>query len=158
MTPDQVVDLLTLIQARDNRQVGQTTVLAWHEDLEDLDFDDCREAVRRHFRTSIEWLMPAHVRQLVRAIRDERLANSDLVLPGADPASEADYRESLRQIRQRLGDGQPPPFRAIPAAGHSEPTGEYRETRDDLAAKRKARLLAAARDLDPSDVSWGGAS
>jgi hypothetical protein len=148
MTLDEVYNLLTLIAARDNRSVGQGTALAWQDDIGDLDFDDCHAAVRCHFRESTDWLMPAHIRRIVKRLRDERLANSDLALPTADPADEETYRQALVNIRRRIGDGQPLPFRAI-EAGHSEPSTEFRETRDDLAARRKDNALAKARDAQP---------
>lgn len=65
----QTNDLLTHIQVIDNRQIGDSTVLAWHELVEDLDFDAAIEAVRLHFRESTEYLKPAHIRAGIERIR-----------------------------------------------------------------------------------------
>jgi hypothetical protein len=62
-------DLLVHIQIVDNRQVGDATVLEWHELVGDLDYDEALEAVRLHFRDSTEYLKPAHVRAGVERIR-----------------------------------------------------------------------------------------
>ena len=72
MNRSEIALLLGLAAARDNRRVDEVMVAAWHEDLADLDFADAREALRRHYRESTERVMPAHIRQLVRAIRRER--------------------------------------------------------------------------------------
>lgn len=72
MTRSEVAILLGLAAARDYRKIGETDVLAWHEDIGDLDFADAREAVSRHYRESTDRLMPAHVRRIVRDIRAER--------------------------------------------------------------------------------------
>lgn len=65
----QTNDLLTHIQIIDNRQIGDSTVLAWHELVEDLDLDAALEAVRLHFRESTEYLKPAHIRAGIERIR-----------------------------------------------------------------------------------------
>jgi hypothetical protein len=72
MNNSEIAKLLALAASRDQRTVGDADVLAWHEDIGDLDFDDAREALRRHFRESTDRLMPAHIRRLVRTIREER--------------------------------------------------------------------------------------
>jgi len=72
MNHAEVATILALAAARDLRKVGEADVLAWHEDIGDLDFTDAREAVRRHFRESTDRLMPAHIRRTVRVIREER--------------------------------------------------------------------------------------
>lgn len=61
-------DLLVRIQVIDNRQIGDSTVLAWHELVEDLDYALAVEAVRLHFRESTSYLLPAHVRANVERI------------------------------------------------------------------------------------------
>jgi hypothetical protein len=72
MNRSEIAQLLGLAAARDRRTVGTADVAAWLEDVGDLGFDDARAAVSRHFRTSTDWLMPAHIRQQVKAIRAER--------------------------------------------------------------------------------------
>jgi len=67
-----VHDLLTYIAVLDNRRFGEETVLAWHGIIGHLDIDDCREAVRRHFASTTEYLMPAHIVRLVGEIDRER--------------------------------------------------------------------------------------
>lgn len=152
MTFDEVVDLLTLIAARDNRTVGRATALAWQEDVGDLEFADAREAVRLHFRESTEWLMAAHIRQQVKAIREQRLANSDLALPAADPDRPEDWARALRNITRRVADGREP-FRAITGgAPRAEPSAEFKEVREDLAVNRQVRLVSVARDLEPGEL------
>jgi hypothetical protein len=121
--------LLGAIAARDQRTVGETDVLAWHEDLEDLDFADCRAAVTRHFRDSTERIMPAHIRRHVRAIRDARRAS---------------------QVVAELPPGR---FEDDPdrAARISRNAGQVRRLVDDLAAKRAIPDLDAP-EPGPSDV------
>lgn len=68
MNIQQTNDLLVRIQVIDNRQVGDSTVLAWHELVDDVDFDAAVEAVKMHFRESPAYLVPAHVRKNVDRI------------------------------------------------------------------------------------------
>jgi hypothetical protein len=105
VTPDEVLDLLTLIAVRDNRTVGRTTAIVWHEDIGDLAFADCREAVGRHFRESTDWLMPATVRRLVKAIRTERLNGFQYVPVAGDDNTQV-YLAALRDQRAAVADGQ----------------------------------------------------
>jgi hypothetical protein len=104
MTPDEVLDLLTLIAVRDNRTVGKTTAIVWHEDIGDLAFADCREAVARHFRESTDWLMPATVRRLVKQLRTRRLEGFQYV-PVEGDDNTAVYLASLRAQREAVADG-----------------------------------------------------
>lgn len=92
MNFDEIKILLALAAARDNRKPSQPMTLAWLEDLGDLDFTVAREALGRHFRTSTDYLMPVHIRQIaqdihreqrraVREDRDERLAIEAAAVP-----------------------------------------------------------------------------
>lgn len=72
MTPAETARVLAKCAAYDQRTVGEADVMAWHENIGDLDYGDAMEAVRRHYRESTERIMPAHVRQSCRAIRNER--------------------------------------------------------------------------------------
>ena len=69
MNIEDTNQLLIRIQVIDNRQIGDSTVLAWHELVEDLELAPALEAVRLHFRESREYLTPAHVRAGIERIR-----------------------------------------------------------------------------------------
>lgn len=60
--------LLIRIQVIDNRQIGDSTVIAWHELVGDLDYGHAVEAVKLHQRESTAYLTPAHVRANVERI------------------------------------------------------------------------------------------
>lgn len=138
MTPEEVAALLKQIAARDNRRTGPETIAAWLEDLDGLTFDDCREAVRRHFRESTDWITAAHVRRLVRDIRDDRLKDSDRIIPEGDPNDREAWAQSLRNITNRLANGREP-FRAIEGGkGKSTPNEAFRKAR---TADDRARVL-----------------
>lgn len=80
MTPADTARVLAKAQAYDRRTVGEADVLAWHEAIGDLGLADSLEAVRRHFTTSTDWLMPAHIRVIVAAIREERRRGTSTAL------------------------------------------------------------------------------
>jgi hypothetical protein len=96
MTPAEVAKVLTKASAYDLRTVGQADVIAWHEALSDIELADALEAVARHFRLSTDRLMPAHVRQLVRDIRDERLRANHHEIRQLPSRFEPDSDRSLR--------------------------------------------------------------
>ncbi|HEY8504372.1 MAG TPA: hypothetical protein VIL46_07295 [Gemmataceae bacterium] len=108
MTRSEIALLLGLAAARDNRRIDEVMVAAWYEDLGDLDFADAREALRRHYRESTERVMPAHIRQLVRAIRQERRRGSPheiRALPSRfepDATRSARIREGVARCREVL--------------------------------------------------------
>lgn len=109
MNRSETALLLGAIAARDQRTVGETDVLAWHEDLGDLPFEDARAAVSRHFRDSTDRIMPAHIRRQVRIIRDERRASSEVAAlpPGRfedDPDRDERIRRNLDRMRELLND------------------------------------------------------
>jgi hypothetical protein len=134
VTRSEIALLLGAAAARDRRTVGETDVLAWHEDLGDLDFADAREAVSRHYRQSTDWIMPAHVRQLVRVIRDERRTASAVkeLPPGPfedDPERDERIRRNAARVHQALAQlaarrSIPPEPAAgpVPAEASAEPT------------------------------------
>lgn len=76
--------LLTFIAVYDNRKFDDATVVAWQPIFANLALEDCRAAAVRHFGSSTEYLMPAHIRQLATVIRDERKKGTaaPLALPG----------------------------------------------------------------------------
>lgn len=68
MNIQETNELLLRIQLIDNRQIGDSTVLAWHELVRDLDYAVAVEAVRLHRLESTDYLVPAHVRANVERI------------------------------------------------------------------------------------------
>jgi hypothetical protein len=74
--------LLTMISSFNNRTVGEGDVIAWQSVLTDVILADAEEAVRRHYAENTEWLMPAHVRRLVRDIHRERASAATPWAPG----------------------------------------------------------------------------
>lgn len=126
MTPEEAALLLAGAAMFDYRKVEKADALAWHHVLGDLDYDDAIEAVRRHYAESTERLMPAHVRQGVRAIREDRrrLEPSEaLALPSPFEqdmnrqvrmeAGAAHVREVLAEITSHLDRQSPAPVSAM---------------------------------------------
>lgn len=74
ITQDNVVDLLSVVTSYDRRKAGVPEVVSWHEALSraQVGMDEAVEAVHRHFSTSTDYLMPANVIMLVKAIRQDR--------------------------------------------------------------------------------------
>lgn len=74
MTPADMGVVLTAIGAYDGRKISPIDVVAWHRAVGDLDREDSLEAVVRHHGHTTDWMKPAHLRQLVTDIRNERAA------------------------------------------------------------------------------------
>lgn len=71
MDRTETAALLAVVAAYDRRSLSESDVLAWHEALHDLPAEHCRAAVAEHYRRETSWLMPAHVRKLVVAARND---------------------------------------------------------------------------------------
>ncbi|MEU0078601.1 hypothetical protein ABZY58_11945 [Micromonospora tulbaghiae] len=72
MTPGDAARLLGTCALYDYREPSKADAVAWFAVIGDLEYDEAAEAVRRHYRDSTERIMPAHIRRIVREIRDER--------------------------------------------------------------------------------------
>jgi hypothetical protein len=72
MNIQEVSAVLSKIKLGDNREVTQLVIAEWNDIIGDLDYADAVEAVRMHRISSIDYLLPAHVRQNVRLIRARR--------------------------------------------------------------------------------------
>lgn len=108
MTPAETAKVLAKASAYDQRTVGQTDVLAWHEALRDLGYDDAMAAVAKHYAHSTDRIMPAHIRRLVVAARNARYRPlEDEILPAIEGrVNEIDWQESrergLASVREVL--------------------------------------------------------
>ena len=72
MDKSDVVLLLAFAGTYDYRKVGDADIEAWHLAVGDLDLEDAKAAVVAHYRNTADRMMPFHVRQGVKAIKDER--------------------------------------------------------------------------------------
>lgn len=139
MTRSEIALLLGAIAGRDQRTIGDADVLAWHEDLGDLDFQDARAAVSRHFRETDARIMPAHIRRHVKVIRSERREAAEVrELPSrfeSDDERDERIRRNVTKIRELLADM---------AARHSVPDVgiEPADPSEEIRAKAIARAQA----------------
>lgn len=112
-----VVLLLAFAGTYDYRKVGEADIEAWFLAVGDLDYEDAKSAIVRHYRDTRERLMPADVRQGVRAIRNERASKAHseaLALPSrfeddADRAERArrgsvQVHEVISELARRMQD------------------------------------------------------
>jgi hypothetical protein len=108
MTPGDAARVLAACALYDNRTVGHADAAAWYQTIGDLPVDDALEAVARHYRESTERMMPAHVRRIVREIRDERARatpHEARMLPSRfedDPAREVRASRGAATVREVL--------------------------------------------------------
>lgn len=110
MTPAQTAELLGFCAAFDRRTVGKADVLAWQTVLADVNFDAARQAVSEHYATATRWIMPADIRQTVRAHRStaaDSIHGPGLPaeIPDADPDDVPAYLAAVRAQRVRAADG-----------------------------------------------------
>jgi hypothetical protein len=106
MTPEEVIDLLTTAAAYDRRKVGEADVIAWHGAVKDLDFLDAQDAVIGHYTESTEWLMPAHVRRRVKAIRAARVALTPVPAPPPELADRPGaYKQAIQDAVAKMARG-----------------------------------------------------
>ncbi|AEV86716.1 hypothetical protein ACWT_5699 [Actinoplanes sp. SE50] len=146
MDKAEVVLLLTLAATFDYRRIGEADVEAWYLALDDIDLDDAKAAVVRHYRDQTDRLMPAHVRAGVKAIRAERrrLEPSEaLQLPSK-------FEDDMnRQVRMQAGGAH---VREVLAA-----VGHHLEAQSppSVSAMDQLRALTAGPnwDADASEVS-----
>lgn len=138
MNLSETADLLTAMSAFDRRTIGDGDVIAWQAVLSDASFEDCVEAVKRYYAEQTEWMMPAHVRRLVRDIHGEREAMA-------------------RATGWAPGQAGVPKDQALPEV----PTGERLALSDlpaavaDLISRVRADLPEGSREaLMPRRVAW----
>jgi len=105
MNRHEVIDLLTCAAHYDHRKPSNADTDAWELTMRDITLADGRVAVVAHYMETSDWLMPAHVRLRVRAIRRRRLAAAPMPPPPRelddDPAG---YLEWCRRTRRAIAD------------------------------------------------------
>jgi hypothetical protein len=68
----EAAQLLAVMSKLDNRRADDGAVDLWHKLLMDVSFADAAEAVRRHFASSVDYLMPVHVLRGAQVVMAER--------------------------------------------------------------------------------------
>lgn len=78
MKPSEATVLLTTIARTDQRTVSESSARSWAELLTEADvpLGDAIEAVKYHFGHSADYLMPIHIINRVKEIRQERLSRA----------------------------------------------------------------------------------
>jgi hypothetical protein len=108
VTPIEAAVLLTVCASFDNRKPDADAAKAWAIVLDGFHFEDCRDAVIQHYRSSREWIMPADITAAVRKIRTGRIEDVAPTPPAdLDPDDTAAYARWLETTRRAIADGQP---------------------------------------------------
>lgn len=106
MTPAEAAALLAIAAAYDNRKPDPDAAKAWSVALAGLRFEDCRDAIVAHYRTSTDWMMPGHVIAAVKRTRAARLAAAPPLTPPPD-LTPLETVAWLRAARRTIANGEP---------------------------------------------------
>lgn len=156
MTPAEAQALLTICAAFDNRKPDPDAAQAWSLALAGLRFEDCRDAIVKHYQESREWIMPADVRAEVKRVRGGRVDHETVPIPpGFDPDDTSAYQRLLAESRRAQADGREvvlPEYR--PTRHIRELTSVFRALPPapvkprEKTAEHDERLAAARAELD----------
>lgn len=101
MNRNEIIELLQVVQSYDNRDIGQTTIAAWHEAAQRGRWTRAAalDAVHEHYATSTDWLMPGHVTPMVRAAMRQPAPASEVTAQlSKAPASEEVRNRAMAEI------------------------------------------------------------
>lgn len=140
VTAVEAAALLFHAAGHDNRNKDTNATRAWSAALSDIDFEDAKTAIDRHYAVNRQWIMPSDVRDGVKAIENERLAAAPNVYELEPPAHVRDkdgaegdalYLDWIQETTRKIRRGEP------------YETGERPPAVDD--ADRIRELVAAVR-------------
>lgn len=103
MSPAEIIDLLSLAAAYDQRTVGQGDVAAWHQALYKLDLDEAQAAVVAHYQGNRERIMPADVWNRCRP-PSSRLPSAVPLPARSEPADPQRWHHEWEQALATAGD------------------------------------------------------
>ena len=107
MNAEETARLLAKCASFDRRKIGELDIIAWLEVLGDLPYRDCEQAVTGHYSDSTDWIMPAHIRQRVKAMRRDRVNREVVAAPPPELTGEPGrYRDELRARVRDIADGR----------------------------------------------------
>jgi hypothetical protein len=159
MTSDEVWDLLEIIASIDRRKLGLTDRQVWEGLIGDLSAADAQAAVIAYYRESREWIMPADVRNRVKAMRRDRLAREIVPAPPAELADDpVRHRAQLQASVRGIADGMTRHLAIAGPVREDPPPQEFTEAREALGpglprskqelAARQAAESRAAREAE----------
>lgn len=108
MNLQETAVLLALAASFDRRNIGEADVRAWHQVLADVDLDDAKTAVTDHYGQTTDWLMPAHIRTRVKALRAARIDKANLVYEPIGEESAREFCRRLAALRHDAATGDAP--------------------------------------------------
>lgn len=102
--------VLAKIQAFDNRNVSDETIMAWHEVLAPHTVQDALAAVSDYFKGNAAWIMPAHIVERVRATERARIdtfKDGYHLNPADDQATveRGEWQTATRALRRAVATG-----------------------------------------------------
>lgn len=152
MTPDQTKAVLAKCAAYDQRTVGHTDVLAWHDAIGDLDYTDALTAVTRYYRDNRDRIYPADVRQQVLAIRNDRAQTQPHEIRALPSRFEADAirDQRVRENVARLAEAWSTPTEA---SGDPHAAALARAKRERRERGTKPPAPKQRRDAKPIDLA-----
>lgn len=105
---------------------------AWAGLLDDVRFDDARDALRAIAKRQ-PFVAPAEIRAEVGRIRRNRVEAAGVIDPPADldPDIEANYRAWLKTATAAIADGQEPPARAVGNRTMPAIEGTFHDVQED---------------------------
>lgn len=107
--------MLVYVSEIDGRHVTDEGVSVWLDLLGDYEFDEVRAAVIRHSKESPDFLKPAHVVQLAKTARKERLNQiagvhvnvlDDHRGPDATKREFDEFKRVLGEVKSAVGSGR----------------------------------------------------
>lgn len=121
----QTAEVLAAVQLYDARKIDEATIKAWHRMLADYSLSDCLAAIEEHFKTSTDWMLPAHIIRRVKSVRARRLqlAGSPVLSPAdeldADGRQLPDWKQKQDALRSLIanGDVSPAEYQQYQAGG-----------------------------------------
>jgi len=132
MNAAEAGQLLAFAALYDNRKVGDPDVMAWVKVLGDLPYTDCETAVAGHYGESTDRIMPGHIRQRVKKIREDRLARTPLPAPSAELTNDPErYKRVLAANVERIANGLTV-RKALAGPLPGEPPAEWQKAKEAI--------------------------
>jgi hypothetical protein len=130
MNHTEAAALLAVCSAFDNREANPQAIHAWQAALPTIAFEDAKDAVIEHYSHQTAWIMPAHVRELVRVAGNRRYdeaQHEDLkAITTGDQRNLAPNQDWLEQQRAKRK------IRATPSLAYAEAVAAM----DEMLAKK----------------------